>query len=62
MKTIKITLKRSVIGKPEKQRRILSALGLKRPHQSVIHKDVPSVRGMVHKVSYMVQVSEKEEG
>jgi large subunit ribosomal protein L30 len=61
MKTIKVTLKRSLIGRPEKQRRIVSALGLRKIRQSVIHKDTPSIRGMIHRVSHLVDVSEVTE-
>lgn len=58
MKTLKITLKRSLIGRPEKHRRIVISLGLKRLNQSVEHKDMPSIRGMIYKVSHMLEVSE----
>jgi large subunit ribosomal protein L30 len=54
---IRITLKKSFIGKPEKQRKILRSLGLKKLHHSVIHNDTPSVRGMIHKISFMVEVA-----
>jgi large subunit ribosomal protein L30 len=58
MKKITITLKRSMIGRPEKQRRIIRALGLRKINQSVIHDDTPSIRGMIHKTSHMIDVSE----
>jgi large subunit ribosomal protein L30 len=54
---IKITLKKSFIGRREKHRKILASLGLRKPHQSVIHKDTPSIRGMVNKISDMVEVA-----
>jgi large subunit ribosomal protein L30 len=60
MKKLKITLKRSLIGKPEKQRRIVRSLGLRKLNQEVIHRDTPSIRGMIHKISHMVEVSELE--
>jgi len=53
---IKITLKRSFIGRCEKHRRILKSLGLRKPNHSVIHNDIPSVRGMADKISHMVEV------
>lgn len=53
---IKITLKRSLIGRREKHKRILKSLGLRRLNQSVIHNDIPSVRGMADKISHMVEV------
>ena len=62
MKTLKITLKRSVIGRPEKQRRIVRAMGLRKINQTVAHNDTPSIRGMIHKIPHMVQVIEEGEG
>ena len=59
---LKITLKRSLIGRPEKHRRIVRALGLRRLNKSVIHNDVPSIRGMINKISHMIDVEELEEG
>ena len=56
MMKIKVTLKRSFIGRCEKHRRILRSLGLRKLNQSVVHNDIPSVRGMVDKVSHMVEV------
>jgi large subunit ribosomal protein L30 len=61
MKALKITLKRSLIGRPEKQKRIISSLGLRKINQSVTHKDTPSIRGMIHKTSHLIEVSEAAE-
>jgi large subunit ribosomal protein L30 len=61
MKMLKVTLKRSLIGKPEKLRKVVHALGLRKINQSVTHKDDPSIRGMIHKTSHMVEVSEVAE-
>ena len=58
MKTLKVTLKKSIIGKPEKQRRIIRALGLRKINHSVEHKDTPNIRGMIHKTSHMLEVTE----
>ncbi|MBI4827067.1 MAG: 50S ribosomal protein L30 [Nitrospirae bacterium] len=60
MKNLKITLKRSVIGKPEKQRKIVRSLGLRKLHQTVLHRDEPTIRGMIHKISHMLEVAESE--
>jgi len=59
MKTLKVTLKKSIIGKPEKQRRIIRALGLRKINHSVEHKDTPNIRGMIHKTSHMLEVTEE---
>lgn len=61
MSYLKITWKRSLIGYDQRQRRVIEALGLKRLQQSVVHHDSPTIRGMVNKVSHMLQVEEVEE-
>ena len=58
MAEIKITWKKSCIGFPSKQERIIESLGLKRLHHSVIHQDSPTIMGMVNKVIHLVQVEE----
>ncbi|MBI5663761.1 MAG: 50S ribosomal protein L30 [Nitrospirae bacterium] len=62
MKTLKITLVRSVIGTPEKHRRIIRSLGLRKIRQSVLHKDTPTIRGQIHKTSHLIEVKEEAEG
>ena len=58
MSKLKITQVRSVIGRPEKHRRIIESLGLKRHQASVVHNDTPAIRGMVFKVRHLVNVEE----
>jgi large subunit ribosomal protein L30 len=53
---IRITLKRSPIGTPERHRLVLRGLGLRKIRQSVIRPDTPQVRGMIHQVSYLLEV------
>ena len=55
---LKITQVRSRIGRPQKHRRILDALGLKRHQETVTHNDTPAIRGMVFKVRHLVNVEE----
>ena len=50
---------KSVIGRPETQRRTLAALGLGRIGKSAELDDNASVRGMVAKVSHLVSVVEQ---
>ena len=57
-KTLKITLKKSVIGYNKKQKITVRTLGLRRLHQIVEHVDTPQIRGMVNKVSHLVDVEE----
>lgn len=56
--TLRIKLIKSQIGRKEKQRRTLSALGLRRLNQVVIKPDNPQIRGMVAHVVDMVEVEE----
>jgi len=57
-KQLQVTLKRSLIGRPETQRQTVRTLGLRKLHQSVVHQDNPSIRGMVNQVSHLVEVKE----
>ena len=57
---LRITQVRSGIGRQTKHRRTLSALGLKRHQQSVVHEDSPALQGMIRQVSYLVDVTEVE--
>ena len=58
-KTVKVTLTKSVIGEKPKTRATVEGLGLKRIHQTVEQADSPSLRGMLAKVSHLVEVEEK---
>lgn len=53
---IQITLKRSVIGSSEKQKLTVKTLGLRKLHQSVTLEDNAAIRGMINKVSHLVEV------
>ncbi|MFD2657867.1 MULTISPECIES: 50S ribosomal protein L30 [Gracilibacillus] len=55
---LEITLKRSVIGRSEVQKATVQTLGLRKIHQSVVREDTPVVRGMINKVSHLVDVKE----
>jgi large subunit ribosomal protein L30 len=57
-KTITVTWKRSVIGRPEAQRRIIKGLGFKRLHQTLTLQDLPEIRGMIFHVNHLVEVME----
>ncbi|MCI4626463.1 MAG: 50S ribosomal protein L30 [Candidatus Magnetoovum sp. WYHC-5] len=58
MMDLKITLKRSYIGVPKKLKKTLEALGLRKIGMYKIRKDIPAVRGMIHKVSHLLQVEQ----
>ncbi len=58
MAKIRIKLTKSIIGKPEDQKKIIQALGLKRPSQIIEKEDTPQLRGMIEKVNHMVEIVE----
>ena len=58
MSKIKIIQTRSVIDRPEDQKRTIEALGLGRPNYEKIHNDTPQIRGMINKVSHLVRFEE----
>jgi large subunit ribosomal protein L30 len=55
-KTLKVKLVRSVIGCKQSHRDTVRGLGLRRLNSVRELQDTPAVRGMVNKVSYLVQV------
>lgn len=57
-KQLKITLKKSKIGRTENQLANLKALGLSKVGQTVIKEDNPQTRGMIDKVIFMLNVEE----
>ena len=56
---VKVTLVRSMIGRPEQHRRVLRGMGLTRLNKTVELKDTPEIRGMINKVSHLVSTEEK---
>ena len=58
MTDLKITLKRSVIGRPQNQREIVKAFGLHRISSSVIRPNDAVTRGVIAKISHLVDVEE----
>lgn len=55
---LKITLVRSMVGRPEKHRRVLRGMGLTRMNKTVELEDTPAIRGMANKVSHLVRLEE----
>jgi large subunit ribosomal protein L30 len=56
-----ITQRKSAIGRAKGQKATVEALGIKRLHQQVVHRDTPQIRGMVSKIQHLVEVKEIEE-
>ncbi|HPD57262.1 MAG TPA: 50S ribosomal protein L30 [Smithellaceae bacterium] len=59
-KKLKITMVKSGIGRPEKQRKVLRGMGLNRLNKCVTLEDTPQVRGMINKVIHLVSVEESK--
>ena len=58
---IKITLRRSVIGFNQNQRRTVRALGLGKVGSVVVQEESPVILGMIRKVPHLLQVEKLEE-
>ena len=57
-KNIRVTLVRSAIGYPKDQKATVKALGFRRLHQTIEHKDTPALRGMLNKIIHLIKVEE----
>ena len=49
---------RSAIGRKYDQKKTLIALGITKVGKEVIHDDTPQIRGMVKKISHLLEVTE----
>jgi large subunit ribosomal protein L30 len=58
MKRVRITQIKSGINRPERQKRILLSLGLRRMHQTVEHDATPQILGMANAISHLVKIEE----
>lgn len=59
MATLKITLKKSLIGFEKSQGLTARALGLGKVGSSITHPDNPAIRGMIHKLNHVVAVEDE---
>ena len=55
---LKITMVKSMIGRPEKHRKVLRGMGLTKINRTVELQNTPSTWGMIKKVSHLVKVEE----
>ena len=58
MKEVKITLVRSAIGRPERQKETVKSLGLGKLDSQVIQKLTPDIEGKIKKVAHLVKIEE----
>ena len=57
-KTIQITLVKSLIGRLPKHKLIAKQLGLRKMHSTVVHRDIPAIRGLINVIYYLLDVEE----
>ena len=58
MAKIRVTQVKSKIGRSERQKRTIVALGLKKINHSVEHDATPQVLGMVKQVAHLLKIEE----
>lgn len=57
-KKLKITLVKSTIGRKPKHIEIAKQLGLGKMNSTVVHEDIPAIRGLINTIYYMLQIEE----
>ena len=57
---LKITQVKSVIGSPPKHKRTMKAIGFHHNYETLIKEDTPQLRGMLHQVRHLVEVTEEK--
>jgi large subunit ribosomal protein L30 len=57
---LRITLKSGLVAKPQTQRRVVTALGLRKFGSSVVLPDTPTIRGMINKIPHLLCVCPAE--
>ena len=60
VKKLRVTQIRSAIGETVRHKATIRALGLHRLHETVVHDDTPSLRGMLYLVRKLVRIEESE--
>jgi len=58
-KTLRVTLRKSLIGLSPRQEATVRALGLRKIRQTVTRADTPTVRGMIAKVPHVLEVRDE---
>ncbi|HAH56997.1 MAG: 50S ribosomal protein L30 [Lentimicrobium sp.] len=58
MKKLRVTQIRSGINQPERQKRTLQALGIKRVNRPIEVTATPQIEGMIAKINHLLKVEE----
>ncbi len=56
MEKVKITQVKSIIDRPENQKRTVRALGFTKMHQTIEKEVTPQIQGMIRKVSHLLKI------
>ncbi|MCB9225481.1 MAG: 50S ribosomal protein L30 [Crocinitomicaceae bacterium] len=56
MAKVKIKQVRSAINRPKDQKATILALGFKKLNQVVEHEETPQIKGMIDKVSHLIEI------
>jgi large subunit ribosomal protein L30 len=59
MRQVEITLVKSLINRPEIQKKTVRALGLTKLNSKASHKETPEIMGMIKKVSHLLKIEYK---
>ena len=57
-KKLRITQIHSAIDRPDRQKRVIRSLGIRKLHHTVEKNDTPQIRGMIKKVEHLLKVTE----
>ena len=57
-KKLRITQIHSAIDRPDRQKRVIRSLGIRKLYHTVEKNDTPQIRGMIMKVGHLVKVTE----
>lgn len=58
-KKLRVKLVKGVMGTRESHRATVRGLGLRKRNSQVVVDDTPAIRGMINKVSYLLEVAEQ---
>ena len=58
MKKLRVTQTRSGINRPQRQKRTIIALGIKRMNRPIEVVATPQILGMIAKISHLIKVEE----
>ena len=57
-KRLTVTLRKSTIGFNKNQAKVVESMGLRRIRHTIEVNDTPEMRGMIHRVRHLVEISE----